>query len=264
METVLVVGATGNVGISVIIASLRKGYQVLAIVRNQASAEKIYAQVGTKEGITTTEADVTSDVSMQAVVDRVRAGELPQFQHVYSSVGTFPGQMPLYSVDLASVRQALDVTLSNFNAYRATVPYLLEQKHPNSTFTVICGSSPELGIYGAVALAQAPVQALGSVACRELAGTNIRANEVCLAWLVVLDDEAEKVGPDKCMKASDFARHYEEILARPEISGCRVSIYGPEDVAEIKYKKKLEKWMMEIPLPDVDRHFTQTGEATAS
>ena len=85
METVLVVGATGNIGVSVIIAALRSKRNVLAVVRNKASADKMFQHVGMKEGITIVEADVTSEHGVQAVVDRVKAGELPHFQHVYST-----------------------------------------------------------------------------------------------------------------------------------------------------------------------------------
>ena len=91
-ETVLVHGATGNVGVSAVLAALRKGYKVLAIVRNQDSAEKLFKHVGTKEGITTVEADVTSEDGVQTVVDQVKASKLPAFQHVYSCC-QWPSQM---------------------------------------------------------------------------------------------------------------------------------------------------------------------------
>ena len=41
METVLVVGATGNIGVSAVTAALRSKINVLAIVRNQDSADKL-------------------------------------------------------------------------------------------------------------------------------------------------------------------------------------------------------------------------------
>ena len=84
-EVVLVVGATGNIGVSVITASLRSGRDVLAIVRNQESAKKLFDRVGTKDGITTVEADVTAEDGVQSVVDQVKAGKLPAFQHVYAT-----------------------------------------------------------------------------------------------------------------------------------------------------------------------------------
>ena len=85
METVLVVGATGNIGVAAIIATLRSKRNVLAIVRNEASAAKMFQHVGTREGITTVEADIMSEHGVQSVVDQVKAGKLPAFQHVYSA-----------------------------------------------------------------------------------------------------------------------------------------------------------------------------------
>lgn len=64
--------------------ALRTKRNVLAIVRNQDSAEKLFKHVGSKDGITTVEADVTSETGVQGVVDQVKAGKLPTFQHVYS------------------------------------------------------------------------------------------------------------------------------------------------------------------------------------
>lgn len=84
METVLVVGATGNIGVSAIIGALRSKYNVLAVVRNKSSAEKMFEHVGTKKGITIVEDDITSDDGLELVVEKVRKGDLPAFQHVYS------------------------------------------------------------------------------------------------------------------------------------------------------------------------------------
>ena len=89
METVLVVGATGNIGVAAILAALRSNRNVLAIVRNQASAAKLFQHVGTQEGITIVEANIMSEHGVQSVVDKVRAGKLPAFQHVYAA-GEYP------------------------------------------------------------------------------------------------------------------------------------------------------------------------------
>lgn len=85
METVLIIGATGNIGVAAIKAALRTKRNVLAIVRNQASADKLTRHVGSREGITTVEADITSDTAVQSVVDQVKSGKLPAFQHVYAT-----------------------------------------------------------------------------------------------------------------------------------------------------------------------------------
>jgi NAD(P)-dependent dehydrogenase (short-subunit alcohol dehydrogenase family) len=86
MATVLVVGSTGHIGIAAIIGALRSGHNVLAVVRNQESAKKLKKHVPEgHERITTVEADVVSDKGVESVVEKVRAGALPAFQHVFSS-----------------------------------------------------------------------------------------------------------------------------------------------------------------------------------
>jgi NAD(P)-dependent dehydrogenase (short-subunit alcohol dehydrogenase family) len=85
METVLVVGASGHMGVAATLGALRTGRKVLAVVRGQESAKKLFQQVGTREGITIAEADVLSENGVKGVVDQVKAGKLPDFQHVYSA-----------------------------------------------------------------------------------------------------------------------------------------------------------------------------------
>jgi len=84
MKTVLVVGATGNIGVSAVKAALNFKHSVLAIVRNQESADKLVKCIGSSDGITFVEANVLSDSGVKSVVDQVRAGKLPTFQHVYA------------------------------------------------------------------------------------------------------------------------------------------------------------------------------------
>jgi len=83
-ETVLVIGSTGHIGVAAVLGALGAGRNVLAIVRNAQSAEKMYKHVGTKEGITVVEADISKDDGVEGVVKQVEKGELPSFHHVYA------------------------------------------------------------------------------------------------------------------------------------------------------------------------------------
>lgn len=131
MENVLVIGATGNIGVAAVLGALQSKRHVLAIVRNQASAEKLFKHVGTRNGITTVEADIMSEGGVQTVVDQVRAGKLPSFQHVYSAgktimwlicpllilneAGGAYGATPLTELSLNELRQIMSVNFeSNF------------------------------------------------------------------------------------------------------------------------------------------------------
>jgi NAD(P)-dependent dehydrogenase (short-subunit alcohol dehydrogenase family) len=132
METILVVGATGNIGVSAVKAALNTGRNVIAVVRNQASTSKLIQHVGTSKGITIAEADVTSPGGVQSVVQRVREGQLPSFQHVYSSgkyalkttsrdnidsgiVGTFDLSPHITDVSTEAFRRVMNVNVeANF------------------------------------------------------------------------------------------------------------------------------------------------------
>lgn len=84
-ETIIVVGSTGNIGFAAVTAALRTNRNVLAIVRSQASADKLIKYIGSDKGITTVTADVLSDTGVNEVVDQVRAGKFSAFQHLWSS-----------------------------------------------------------------------------------------------------------------------------------------------------------------------------------
>lgn len=85
METVLVIGASGNIGISVVIAARQSGRNVLAIVRSKDAEKKIVEVVGSSDGITFVQADVMEPDGVRNVVDAVEQGTLPAFQHVFST-----------------------------------------------------------------------------------------------------------------------------------------------------------------------------------
>ena len=89
-QTVLAVGSSGNVGLSVIIAALRSSRNVLAVVRSKISQDKILHQLSFDKSLPTdrvtfAQADVASDTGVEGVVQQVKAGKLPAFQHVYSA-----------------------------------------------------------------------------------------------------------------------------------------------------------------------------------
>ncbi|KAJ7131827.1 hypothetical protein C8R43DRAFT_1207035 [Mycena crocata] len=111
-ETVLVVGATGNIGVS---ASQR-------------------TNVGSSEGIPCTEASVVSESrslgTKQSVVDHVRAGlKLPAFQRVYSCGYGRATRLALYPVPvlnqgpLFSMRMATAASRENADTVRTGVRF---------------------------------------------------------------------------------------------------------------------------------------------
>ncbi|RYP28641.1 hypothetical protein DL767_007123 [Monosporascus sp. MG133] len=238
MPTVLVVGATGNIGTSAILAALRSKLHVLAIVRNQASAEKLFGNVGTREGITTVEADIMSDQGVKGIVEKVRKGELPAFQHVYSAAGGLFETTSILNLTTEDLRKHMRINFEpNFFAYQATIPYLLEQNDPTSTWTLCTGASGDNGGRPAASMTQGALFSMANVACLDNADTNVRFNEIYLGVFVMAGPEAEQYG---VMKSSEFAASYENILARTDIKGCRLMVCKPEDLTELRFTKKLE------------------------
>ncbi|KAF2489323.1 putative short-chain dehydrogenases/reductase [Lophium mytilinum] len=237
METVLIIGATGNIGTAAVKGALNAGLQVLAVVRNSASAEKLFQNLGTKEGIKTVEADILSDDGVQSVVDQVKEGKLPTFQHVYATAGGAYALTDLRNITTEELRHLMRVNFEpNFFAYRATIPYLLEQNSGNSSWTLCTGSQGEEGVRAGPGMTQGALFSMAVAACRELHGTNIRFNEVLLCRRVEVDQDAEKSG---AMKASDFAKNYETILGQPDVRGSRIRVETYDDLMKLSYEPKL-------------------------
>ncbi|KAF7331843.1 putative short-chain dehydrogenase [Mycena kentingensis (nom. inval.)] len=237
MEAVLVVGSTGNIGIAAILAALRSKRQVIAIVRNKAAAEKVYKHAGTKENITCVEADVSRIDGVAGVVEKVKAGELPAFQHVYAAVGMIPSPAGIHEVDMKSFEEAMNISFyADYYAYRATYQYLVEQG-PNSSFTICTGGGGDTGKYGATSIAQGALFSFAAVVASEK--IPIRFNEVYLCCRVEYDSQCEGAENAWKLRASDFGRVYEALLANADIRDSRVTVKGLADVNELKYQKKL-------------------------
>ncbi|GKT62690.1 hypothetical protein ColTof4_01690 [Colletotrichum tofieldiae] len=209
-ETVLVFGASGNIGVAAIIGALNAKRHVIAVVRNQASAEKILKYVECRDGITIVEADITSEDSVRGVVDKVRNGSLPSFQHVWASL-----------------------------AYRATVPYLLEKGFPGSTWTMCTGGQGDMGYRVAPAVTQGALFSFAIAAARENEKTNIRFNEVYLVYRVQfeVDKGSQTFAGLEMTTSKSFAPLYEKLLHRTDIRSSRVKVLSPQDVVELSYMK---------------------------
>ncbi|KAL4883941.1 hypothetical protein BJY04DRAFT_19065 [Aspergillus karnatakaensis] len=234
-ETVLVVGATGNIGVSAVKAALRSKRNVLAIVRNKNSADKLVRHVGSSESITFVEANVLSATGVRDVVEQVRAGKLPAFQHVFTCVGGEYVTVPLKDTDFERMRSNMQAGFeANYLAYLYTIKYLLEQNNPTS-WTICTGAQGDVGTHPLPAMTQGALFSMCIAGARENIDTNVRFNEIYLAFRVEVDESAEQHG---VVKASEFAHVYETLLDKPEIRSSRVSVITPEDIKDLKYARK--------------------------
>ncbi|KAJ5646945.1 Short-chain dehydrogenase/reductase SDR [Penicillium lividum] len=236
METVLVVGATGNIGVSAVTAALRSKRNVLAVVRNQSSADKLVKHIGSSKGITFVEANVLSDTGIKGVVNQVKAGKLPAFQHVFSSVGGEYTITPLPEITTEQLRRNFNTSFeANFFAYRDTIGYLLEKKNPISTWTICTGSQGDIATHPVPAMTQGALFSMTKAAARENESTNVRFNEIYLGFRVEVDSDAIQ---HSVTKASDFGNVYEMILANSEVRSSRVRVDDVDDIKMLKYEKK--------------------------
>ena len=140
-------------------------------------------------------------------------------------------------------KETTQLTLPELVAYRATLPYLLSLGTP-ATWTLVTGGTGESGLAGVTATSQGALFSLAAVAARELAASNVRFNEVFLNYRVDYDlvcDEKPTMGPNgpKRMRASEFARVYERILADEGIKGGRVTVDGFQDLGDVKWRAKI-------------------------
>ncbi|TLD26445.1 hypothetical protein PspLS_04586 [Pyricularia sp. CBS 133598] len=236
METVLIVGSTGNIGIAATHGALQAGRKVLAVVRSQASADKLIKAIGSSDGITTVVADITSDAGIKGVVDRVRAGELPAFQHVYACAGGEYSPIKLTEITTEVFRRNMSSAFeSNFFAYRDTIGYLVEQNHPDSTWTICTGAQGDLGLFPLPAMTQGPLFSMATAASRENADTNVRFVEVYLGFLVLVDGVAAE---NNAVPSSEFGKVYAKILDDRAVKGARVWVQKKEDIETLRFTSK--------------------------
>ncbi|KAG8625478.1 hypothetical protein KVT40_007229 [Elsinoe batatas] len=125
---------------------------------------------------------------------------------------------------------------TNFYAYRATIPYLLENKNTPVSYTMCTGAQGEFGIRALPAVSQGALFSMATAGMNELKGSNVRINEHYLAFRVEVDTSAEKTG---AVKASKFANFYRQLLDRPDVSDCRVLIETEKDIDELRFRKKI-------------------------
>ncbi|KAK3316912.1 hypothetical protein B0H66DRAFT_535147 [Apodospora peruviana] len=235
METVLVVGATGNIGVSAVISALRSGRKVLAIVRNQTSADKLRTHIAnipslSFDGITFVKADVTSETGVRGVVDQVRAGKLPGFQHVFSCVGGDYNAIPLTEITTEMLRRNMNLSFEA-NFCTSHFPWLGRE----TTWTSCTGAQGDIALMPVPAIPQGALFSFCTAASRENETTNVRFNEIYLAFRVEVDELAAQHG---VTPASEFAGVYEQILGRPEIRSSRVRVESVADIEELKFKRK--------------------------
>ena len=254
-ETVLIVGATGNIGVAATLAVLRSKRNVLALVRNQDSAAKLINYIGSDKGITIVEVNVISPDGVQGVVDQVKAGKLPAFQHVIAAAGGAYSEAKLHEISTEDLHWTIETNFtSNFYAYRATIPYLLEQGNPNASWILQTGFQGEIALRAAPAMSLSALFGMATAAIRELKDTNIRFNEVRLGMRVETDAAAETHGSHK---SSKYANVLEKVLNSPEMRDGLIRVLEPDGLENWKFEQN-QSALLQIAMPMVHAGTFQT------
>lgn len=84
-------------------------------------------------------------------------------------------------------------------------------------------------------MTQGALFSMTTAAARENVSTNVRFNEIYLAFRVEVDELAVQHG---VTKSSDFGNVYELILANPEVRSSRIRVDDIDDLKKLKYQKK--------------------------
>ncbi|KAI5359671.1 putative NmrA-like domain, NAD(P)-binding domain superfamily [Septoria linicola] len=237
-EAVLVLGGSGHIGAAAIFAALNVGHRVLVPVRNRNSAAKLRRNLGARagEGVEVLEADITTDLGLQSIIERVDAGQLPQFQHVFASVGGDYTPLPLVEQTEEYFKAQMQISVGvNVAAFRVFVPWLNAKVGADSSFTVCTEAQGELGLYPINAIHQGALFSFSTAAAIESKDMPVRFNEVSLAFRVEVDADAAAHG---VTRASDFALVYETVLKDTSMKGGRVSVRELDDIKDIKWARK--------------------------
>lgn len=84
-------------------------------------------------------------------------------------------------------------------------------------------------------MAQGALFSMCTAGCRENESTNVRFNEVYLAFRVEVDEAAAQHG---VTSASEFAAVYQQLLDRPDIRSSRVRVDTVQDIKNLKFARK--------------------------
>lgn len=107
----------------------------------------------------------------------------------------------------------------------------------DATFTMCTGSQGDIGERAQPALIQGALFGMANVACRDNKTTNVRFNEVYLAFRVQTEDSGTSPwGERDVMSSSEFGKMYEQIMDGDgkSVRSCRFLLEEPRDVEELR------------------------------
>jgi len=111
----------------------------------------------------------------------------------------------------------------------------------DATFTMCTGSQGEIGERAQPAMVQGALFSMANVACRENKTTNVRFNEVYLAFRVQIEDSATSPwGERDVMSSSEFGKVYEQIMDGDgkEVRSCKFLLEELMDAEKLRFVQR--------------------------
>jgi NAD(P)-dependent dehydrogenase (short-subunit alcohol dehydrogenase family) len=161
-ETVLLTGAAGGVGLE-LLALLQPEYDVIAVVRDEAEAERVR---GVSPGIVTVVADLADAGSLKPALAPHLAKSGLTLRAAVSAAAVWPGD-PVELINLEELRKTFEInSFSPLMLYQAAIPVLRVSK---GCFVLVSSISGKVALpfNAAYAMSKFAVEALGDVARRE-------------------------------------------------------------------------------------------------
>jgi NAD(P)-dependent dehydrogenase (short-subunit alcohol dehydrogenase family) len=231
-RTVIIAGATGRTGPTVVRTFLQAGYQVIAVGRDESRLSSTLERIPGGERVLPAVADLVDPGQVQRVVDRT----LERFGRVNAMVDlaqSGAGWRPFGETTLDDLRKTIEGGLyTAYNLCHAVVPPMLAQGE-GYIVTVAGGSASDpgygRGLFGAT---KAAVVTMTKGIARDYKAQGIRAN--CLVAGTIATDAARGHLSEEDFRAAATMQEFADALqflaspAASGLSGAAVELNGRE------------------------------------
>lgn len=174
--TVLITGASGNLGRAAVEAFAATGAQLVLASRRSEVLERLAAPLGARALVV--EVDLVDPRAAEAMVMKARA-RFGRIDVLFNTVGGFAGGKPLHEEAPATWDRLYDLNLRTvLNACRAVIPVMLEQRSGcilNTASSSALRGSPNFAAYAAT---KSMVVRLTESLASELRPFGIRVNAI--------------------------------------------------------------------------------------
>jgi len=226
--TILVIGASGDVGRGITSELLRSGYRVVAAGRDSGKLAGLQSQLASIGPLQTIAGSVEDAASASALRDRVRALVGP-LGGVITSVN-----MPPQTVSLQAMPgpQLLETLRANVVTHLVAASVFVPALEPGGIFLGIGGGMADVVVpgYGAIAMCQAAQRAMYRALAAELPNQNVRLQELMIHSMVAGDSNRATAHP-KWITDADVGLHVLAILEKPDLF--------PETILALKSRKQV-------------------------